>query len=105
VIPEVAPQPGSASRAEEGSTVEVPPDTQSSTTQQHSVSTTSTPNPQPTSSKPIPDVVLFKGSGHGKRMKTQVYRIRKRNEGRSLASKVNSKGSIADTLQLLKRVE
>lgn len=58
VIPEVAPQPESASIAEEVPVEEVPPDTPGSTTQNHGVSTTRTPDPQATNSKPIPGVVL-----------------------------------------------
>ena len=57
VIPEVDPQPGSASLAAEGSAEEVPPEMPESTTQQHSVSTTRAPDPQATNSKPIPGVV------------------------------------------------
>ena len=50
VIPEVAPQPESASIAEEVPVEEVPLDTPGSTTR--------TPDPQATNSKPIPGVVL-----------------------------------------------
>jgi hypothetical protein len=35
-------------------------------------------------------------------MATQVCRTRKRNGGRSLGNKVNSNGSVGNTLQLIK---
>ena len=57
VIPEVDPQPGSASLAAEGPPEEVPPDAPGSTTQQHIVSTTRAPDPQATNAQPIPEVV------------------------------------------------
>ena len=57
VIPEVDPQAGSGALAVEGSAEEVPPDVPGSTTQQQSVPTTRTPDPEATNSKPIPEVV------------------------------------------------
>jgi len=44
------------------------------------------------------------GSDHGKRMKTRIYRERKRYEGRRSANKVNSHGGIDDGKQLVKRL-
>ena len=57
VIPDVAPQPESASPVEEGSADEVPPDTLGSTTEEQMASITPASEPPPANPGPIPSTV------------------------------------------------